>query len=81
MNAPWYEQPNAAMAFCCALEALLGDEGNAVEVLCENPEGTGPDNRAVEVTADWTDWKPRRFYGHTPLDAIVAAGREQARRR
>jgi hypothetical protein len=81
MSRAWFEQPNAAVAFCIALEALLTDEGNAVEVLCENPEGTGPDNRAVEVTADWTNWEPRRFYGHTPLDAVLAAGVEQARNR
>jgi hypothetical protein len=81
MSGAWFEAPNAAVAFCIAMEALLSDEGNAVQVLCENPEGTGPDNRAVEVTADWTGWEPRRFYGPTPLEAMLAAGAEQARKR
>lgn len=78
---PWQSQPNAAEAFCIAMEACLTEEGNAVTVLGENPEGTGPDNRAVEVTAEWTDWEPRRFTGHTPLEAMLAAGAEQAAHR
>lgn len=75
----WFEQPNAAAAFCIALEALRSDEGHSVEVLCDDPEAEAPERQcAVEVTGDWTGWKPRRFYGRTPLEAILAAGAEQA---
>lgn len=79
----WFEAPNAAVAFCIALEAIrAGDEGNSIEVLCDNPDAdTVAEQTAVECCCDFTDWEPRRFYGATPLEAILAAGREQARRR
>lgn len=58
---------------------LTQDEGDAVTFLCENPEGTGPDNHAVGCCGGWTDWKERRFYAHTSVEALrkaVAARRE-----
>ena len=82
MSVSWFEQPNAAVAFCIALEALRSDEGNGVTVMCDNPEAETLDRQtAVDVIAEWTDWEPRRFYGATPLDAILAAAAEQARAR
>lgn len=53
------------------IDALRDDEGNAVTISCDNPEG--PPNNAIEVTADWTDWEPRRFEGDNVLDALRAA--------
>lgn len=82
MTREWFNEPNAAVAFCIALDALRSDEGNAVEVLCDNPEADSLDQQtAVEVRGEWTGWEPRRFYGATPLAAILAAGTEQARAR
>lgn len=83
MSTPWYEQQDAALAFCIALEAVrTGAEGNSVEVLCDNPEcEVDGEQTAVAVSADFTDWKTVRFYGRTPLQAMLAAASEQARRR
>ncbi len=79
----WFEKPNAAMAFCIALEAIRsGHEGNTVEVLCDDPEAESLDRQtAVDCSCDFTDWETRRFYGATPLDAILAAATVQAQRR
>lgn len=55
------------------LERLVADEGASVTVLCENPEGHGPDNHAVEVCDAWTDYRDRRFYGPTLFAALSAA--------
>lgn len=79
----WYEKPNAAMAFCIALEAIrTGAEGNTVLIACDNPEANHVNEQTcIDVVADFTDWQERRFYGPTPLEAVLAAGAEQARRR
>lgn len=79
----WHEEPNAAVAFCVALEAIrTGAEGNTVLIPCDNPEADSVFTQScVDVCADFTDWKERRFYGRTPLEAILAAGAEQASRR
>lgn len=78
----WFEQDNAAVAFCIALDALRSDEGHSVEILCDNPEADSVDTQcAVDVCGDWTNWEPKRFYGRSPLEAILAAGAEQARAR
>lgn len=55
------------------IEVLRQPEGACVRILCDNPEGSGPDNAAVEISSDWTDWKPRRFTGHVVADALHAA--------
>jgi hypothetical protein len=83
VSRAWHEEPLAAEAFCIALEAVrTGAEGNSVEVFGDDPEATTLDRQmAIEVQADFTDWVPRRFYGRTPLEAMLAAGAEQARRR
>lgn len=79
----WYEDPNAALAFCVALEAIrTGAEGNTVLIACDNPEADHINQQTcVDVCADFTDWKEVRFYGPTPLEAMIAAGAEQARKR
>jgi hypothetical protein len=53
------------------IDQLRADEGNAITILCDNPEG--PPNNAVEVVADWTGWEERRFDGATLLEALQAA--------
>lgn len=55
-----------------AIHALRAGEGHSVTILCDNPDFDGPNN-AVEVCADWTDWKERRFTGETLLEALQAA--------
>lgn len=76
---PWHEEPGVARAFCIVLEALRGDVGNSVTILCDNTDATyQKDAVGVEVVAEWTGWEPRRFYGASPFDAIRKAGIEQA---
>ena len=60
-------------AAICVLERLVEAEGASVTILCENPEGTGPDNHAIEVNDDWTGYQNRRFYGHSRFDALCKA--------
>lgn len=80
--AAWFEAPNAPLAFCIALDALRSDEGHSVEVLSDDPEASTVDEQsAVEVCGDWTGWDKLRFYGRTPLEAVLAAGAAQAKYR
>ncbi len=76
----WFAKPGAALAFCIAVEAIRsGHEGNSIEVLCDNPEAESRDQQtAVDCCCDFTDWQAKRFYGATPLDAVLAAGIAQA---
>ena len=54
---------------------------DSVTILCDNEEGVGPDNCAVECFAEWTDYKERRFYGNTLYDALrnACAAKEKAK--
>jgi hypothetical protein len=61
-----------------ALEELRREEGASVIINCTNSEGTGPDNEAVEVCSDWTNWQPRRFEGQTLRLAMENAAHEKA---
>lgn len=79
---PWHEEPNNCVAFCTILAALTDEEANSVDILPPNVDAEDVDHqRAVEVSADWTDYEPRRFYGRTLLDAMIKAGVEQAKHR
>lgn len=60
-----------AIRILYAIDLLRDDEGNSVEIMCPNPDG--PPHQAIEVTAIWTDWQPRRFTGDTLLDALDSA--------
>jgi hypothetical protein len=53
------------------INELRENEGESVNVLCDNPDG--PPNNAIEVCDEWTGWKPRRFEGDTLLRALNAA--------
>ena len=60
-----------------ALHELRDEDGAGVLINCANPDGTGPDNEAVEVTSDWTNWQPRRFEGQTLKLALENAVHEK----
>jgi hypothetical protein len=66
-----------ALAIYAALEELRANEGASLTINCSNPEGTGPDNEAVEVADDWTNWQPLRFYGSTLRLALGSAMHEK----
>lgn len=55
------------------LNVLRSNEGATIEIVCPNPDFNGQPNEVVDVTDDWTLWKPRRFGGDTLLDALRAA--------
>lgn len=55
------------------VETLTNDEGDAINILSENPMGVGPDNFAVDANGAWTGWEDRRFLGKTRYDALKAA--------
>ena len=50
---------------------LRADEGDSIEILCDNPEG--PPNNAVRVSAGWTNYDFERFEGDTLEAALTAA--------
>lgn len=60
-------------AVVCVLERLVEQEGASVTFFCENPDGEGPNNHAVEVSDDWTNYQERRFYGHSRFEALCKA--------
>lgn len=55
------------------IQALRADEGDQINLLCDNPEG--PPNNAVECCGSWTNWLDRRFEGETLHEAILVAYR------
>lgn len=57
---------------------LRADEGDSVEILCDNPEG--PPNNAVRVSAGWTNYEFERFEGNTLEAALTAACLAKAER-
>lgn len=67
------DQNSEVWASMAIINRLVEDEGASLTILCENPEGNGADNHAVEVCDGWTDYEYRRFYGHTRFDALCKA--------
>lgn len=62
---------------CATIFALLQEEGNSVDILCQNPDPDGPDdNYAIDVFGAETNWDMRRFYGATHADAVRKAAEE-----
>lgn len=56
------------------IERLCADTmGCTLTFMCENEEGNGPDNHAVNVSGWHTDWEDVRYHGHTRLDALRKA--------
>jgi len=77
--SPTWEAVEAAQQFVAAVACLTAEEGDCVTILSQNPEGTGPDNHAIDCCGAWTDWQDRRIAGHTVLAALrlAVALREQ----
>ncbi|PTQ12927.1 hypothetical protein CLG96_01940 [Sphingomonas oleivorans] len=63
----------AAEEFTSLINALRADEGDAVMILCDNPDFNGLPNSAIECNGGWTDWRDRRFAGDTLIDCLRAA--------
>lgn len=55
------------------IDILRREEGSSLTIFCQNPEGSGPDNEAITVSAGWTDWEDRRFTGTTLRECLAAA--------
>ncbi len=56
-----------------AINVLRKNEGSSVLILCDNPDFNDGPNNAIEVSDDWTNWKPRRFNGNTLRGALEVA--------
>lgn len=52
---------------------LTADEGNSVEIYCDNPEGNP--NNAIAVCGDYTDWDYRRIEGDSLMNCLEEAKR------
>ena len=55
------------------IKELTENEAEVVTIIAENADGTGPDNHAVILCGDSTDWKEVRYYGDTALEALENA--------
>lgn len=61
------------------IETLRDGPGHSVTILCNNDEATYKhEQMAVEVTAEWTDWQPLRFYGENVLQCLIGAVQARA---
>ena len=74
------EQKNAlakemmdALAFVECVDKLRADEGDSVEILCDNPEFDGHPNCAIVCCGDWTHFEQVRFDGDTVLECLFKA--------
>ena len=65
----------ACRAIVSPLEELRANEGATVLVPCDNPDPCDDHSYGclVEVTDDWTDWKPRTVTGENLPDALAKA--------
>ena len=52
------------------IDQLRLSEGNAVTIMCDNPDFNGQPNSAVEIVADWTNWQTVRFTGENVIEAL-----------
>lgn len=55
------------------INVLRADEGDSVEILCDNPDFNGQPNCAIVCCGDWTGWLHKRFAADTLLDALSMA--------
>ncbi len=55
------------------VELLRADEGNSVEIVCDNPDFDGQPNSKVNCIGDWTGWVEQPFTGDSVLQALQAA--------
>lgn len=77
-KSPTWEAVEANQQFVTAVACLTADEGDSVTILSQNPEGTGPDNHAIDCCGAWTDWQDRRTSGRTVLEALMVAAAARA---
>lgn len=70
-----YEALLAAAEAWRLVENLRAPEGHSITLLCDSPDFNGQPNCAIEVCAEWTNWKPKRFTGDTILVTLMAANR------
>lgn len=59
------------------IDELRADEGDSVEILCDNPDFNGQPNCAVVCCGDWTGWLHKRFAADTLLDTLSMAATER----
>lgn len=55
------------------LNELRAEEGDSIFVPCDNPDYYDGVGSYVEVTSEWTQWKPRKFGGDNLTEALKAA--------
>ena len=65
------EQTLALACWRMVLE-LTDEEATSVTILAPNADCTGP-AQAIEVTAAWTGWEPRRFEGDGRYQCLARA--------
>lgn len=53
------------------INQLREDEGNSVEILCDNPDGEP--NNGIVCIGDWTGWDQCRFDGNTLRECLEKA--------
>jgi hypothetical protein len=56
-----------------AILRLRDIEGDAVTILCENPDGNGDNNCAIECVGGWTNYRTLRFEGEDLAKALLLA--------
>jgi hypothetical protein len=76
-EAEGWDHVDDAVEIVAAIEELRREEGAAITINCQNPEGDGRYNEAVEVASDWTNWQPLRFSGRTLRIALETAVHEK----
>jgi hypothetical protein len=60
------------------IERLRAGEGNAVTIICDNPDFNGLPNSEVECSGDWTNWTYKEFTGDTLAEALRNAALARA---
>jgi len=57
---------------CRAIDELRNTEGSSVEILADNADFGGPNNK-IRCQGDWTNWWSEHFTGDTLLEALETA--------
>lgn len=68
---PYVEGLEARAKDMDRIDTLRKGEGDSVNILCDNHEGTS--DNAIECCGSWTNWDVRRFEGTTISDCLVGA--------
>jgi len=55
------------------LEDLRSEEGSSVTIMCDNPDGDGPNNDFIEWVSSETEWVIKIFIGTSVLAALRKA--------